>query len=109
MAPGMGFPGGSDGKESACNGGDLGLIPRWGRSPGEGNGYPLQYSCWENSVDRGWGREESDMTEQLTVSECVRMEMWNAPHLWVMSSPPLPVLGQREGLGSWEGYISCTL
>ena len=48
-----GFPGGSDGKESACNAGDLGLIPGWGRSPGEGNGNPLQYSCLENSVDRG--------------------------------------------------------
>ena len=43
----MGFPGGSDGKESACNAGDLGLIPGLGRSPGEGNGNPLQYSCLE--------------------------------------------------------------
>ena len=43
---------GSDGKESACNGGDPGLIPRSGRSPREGNGYPLQYSCLENSMDR---------------------------------------------------------
>ena len=49
----MGFPGGSDGKESACNAGDLGLIPRLGRSPGEGNGNPLQYSCLENPMDRG--------------------------------------------------------
>ena len=48
-----GFPGGSDGKESACNSGDLGLISGLGRSPGEGNGYPLQYSCLENSMDRG--------------------------------------------------------
>ena len=40
-----GFPGGSEGKESVCNVGDLGLIPGLGRSPGEGNGYPLQYSC----------------------------------------------------------------
>ena len=47
-----GFPGGSDGKESACNAGDPGLIPGLGRSPGEGNGYPLQYSCQENSMDR---------------------------------------------------------
>ena len=43
----QGFPGGSDGKESACNAGDLGLIPGLGRSPGEGNGNPLQYSCLE--------------------------------------------------------------
>jgi len=47
------FPGGSDGKESACKAGDLGLIPEFGRSPGEGNGNPLQYSCLENSMDRG--------------------------------------------------------
>ena len=48
-----GFPGGSDGKASACNAGDLGLIPGSGRSPGEGNGNPLQYFCLENSIDRG--------------------------------------------------------
>ena len=47
------FPGGSDGKESACNVGDPGLIPGLGRSPGEGNGNLLQYSCLENSMDRG--------------------------------------------------------
>ena len=49
----MGFPGGSDGKESACNAGDLGLIPGLGRFPGERNGYPFQYSCLENPMDRG--------------------------------------------------------
>ena len=48
-----GFPGGSDGKESACNAGDLGWTPGSGRSPGEGNGNPFQYSCLENSMDRG--------------------------------------------------------
>ena len=47
------LPGGSDSKESACNVRDPGLIPGSGRPPGEGNGYPLQYSCLENSVDRG--------------------------------------------------------
>ena len=47
------FLGGSDGKEPACNAGDLGSIPGLGRSPGEVNGYPLQYSCMENSMDRG--------------------------------------------------------
>ena len=47
----LGFPGGSAGKESAYNAGDLGLIPGLGRSPGEGNGYPLQYSDLENSLD----------------------------------------------------------
>ena len=49
----VGFPGASDGKESPCNERDLGSIPGSGRSPGEGNGYPLQYFCLENSMDRG--------------------------------------------------------
>ena len=49
----MGFPGSSNGKESAGNMRDLGLIPGSGRSPGEGNGNPLQYSCLDNSMDRG--------------------------------------------------------
>ena len=48
-----GFPGGSDGEESTCNAGDLGSNPGLRRSPGEENGYPLQYSCLENSMDRG--------------------------------------------------------
>ena len=49
----MGFPGGSDRKEFACNARDSDLIPGSGRSPGEGNGSPLQYSCLENPMDRG--------------------------------------------------------
>ena len=49
----MGFPGGSGGKESTCNAGDLGLIPGLGRSPGGRNGNPLKYSCLENPMDRG--------------------------------------------------------
>ena len=49
----MGFPGGSDGKESACNARDPGFIPGSERSPGERNGYLLQYSCLEYSMDRG--------------------------------------------------------
>ena len=63
----VGFPGGSNSKESACNMGDPGSIPGSGRSPGEGNGYPLQHSCLENSMDSGtwWapvlgGHKESD-------------------------------------------------
>ena len=49
----LGFPGSSDGKESACNAGDPGSIPGSRRSSGVGNGHPLQYSCLENSIDRG--------------------------------------------------------
>ena len=64
------FPGGSDGKESTCNVGDLGLIPEMGRSPGGGHGKPLQYSSLENPHGKRslasyspWGRKELDMTE----------------------------------------------
>ena len=49
----LGFPGGSDGKASACNAGDLGSIPGLGGSPGEENGNPLQNPCLENPMDRG--------------------------------------------------------
>ena len=49
----MGFSGSSNCKESVCNAGDPGSIPGLGRSPGEGNGYPLQYFCLKNSMDRG--------------------------------------------------------
>ena len=67
----VGFPSSSDGKASACNAGDPGLIPGLGRSPEEGNGNLLQYSCLENAIDRGdWratvhgvGHKESDTTE----------------------------------------------
>ena len=60
----VGFPGGSEVKVSACNVGDLGSIPGSGRSPGEGNGNPLQDSCLGNSMDRGAWRAtiESDIT-----------------------------------------------
>ena len=66
----QGFPGGSDGKESACNAGDPGSIPGSGRSPGEENDNPLQYSHLENSMDGGAGQatvhgghKKSDTTE----------------------------------------------
>ena len=66
-----GLPGGSDGRESAFSAGDLGSIPGWGRFPGEGDGYSLQYSCLENPMVRGgWqaterGVAESDTTEAV--------------------------------------------
>ena len=64
-----GFLGGSDSKESACNAGDPCSIPGLGRFPGEGNGYPLQYSCLENSMDRGaWWAKVHEVSE-LDVTE----------------------------------------
>ena len=69
--PSLGSSGGSDGKESACNLGDLGYIPGLGRSPGGGHGNPLQYSSLENPLGQRtlagyspWGRKELNMTEQ---------------------------------------------
>ena len=63
-----GFPCGSAGKESAFNAGDLGSVPGLGRSPGEGKGFPLQYSGLENSADYSpWGLKEPDTTEQLSL------------------------------------------
>jgi len=67
----MGFPGGSEGKKSISNAGDLGLIPGLGRSPGGRHGNPLQYSCLENPHGQRslagyspWGRKESDTTKR---------------------------------------------
>ena len=61
------LPYSSDSKESSCNAGDLGSIPGPGRSPGEGNGNPLQYSCLENSMDRGaWWAKVHGVTKGWT-------------------------------------------
>ena len=79
----VGFPSSSDGKESACNSGDPGSIPGLGRSPGGGNGNPLQYSCLENCMDRGawrttvhgvaksWAR-----LKRLSTHAPGRMQLW---------------------------------
>ena len=78
----LGFPGNSISKESACNAGDLGSIPGSGRSPGEGNGNPLQYSCLENSLDeepggpQSMGHKELDMTEWLTFTFFHTLYRW---------------------------------
>ena len=67
----MGFPGGSGGKESACNEGDLGLIPGLGRSPGGGHGNPLRCSCLENPMDRGawWATVHGVAKSQTRLSD----------------------------------------
>ena len=75
-----GFPGGSDGEESACNAGDMGAIPGLGRSPGGGHGSPLQYSCLENyhgqrslAGYRPWGCKESDTIKRLSTAHSKAM------------------------------------
>ena len=89
------FLGGSDGKESACNAGDLCSIPGLRGSPGERKGYHLQYPCLENPMDRGgyspWGHKELDLTEQLTQTiteknkekECVYMYTFTYMYVYV--------------------------
>ena len=64
----MDFPGGSDSKESACSAGDLGSIPESGRFPGEGSGYPLQYSRLKDSMDRGAWEAWGCMQNQIWLS-----------------------------------------
>ena len=90
----LGFSAGSDSKESACNAGDLGLIPGSGRSHGEGNSYPLQNSCLENSTDSPWDHKESDMTEQLILSlSLMSTTNWHLPRA-------LPMAEKRRHLPS---------
>ena len=91
------LPGGSEGKESACNAGDPGSIPGSGKFPWEGHGTPLQYFCLENSVDRrAWwtvvhGVARSDRTEQLTLRV------------------PIPLEFSRFGLKGWgKSGLACT-
>ena len=86
-----GFPGDSCGKESACNVGDLSSIPGPGRSPGEGNDYPLQYSCLKNLMERGaWQAtfhgvpKESDTTKWLTLSLFLRLWWKSYIYLFLM-------------------------
>ena len=81
-----GFPGGSDGKESPCNVGDLGLIPGLGISPEVGLGNPLQCSCLENPHGQRnlvgyspWGRKELDMTERLSTVQHKRTPRTEEP------------------------------
>ena len=76
----MCVPSGSLGKESACNAGDPDSIPEWGRSPGKGNGNPLQYSCLENSMDRG-ARQAT--VHGITKSQARLCNYHFIPHLYM--------------------------
>ena len=76
-----GFPGGSDGKECACSAGALGSIPASGRSPGEGNGYSLQYSCLENSLDSGaWQARVHGVTKELDMTKALAFSLFLQCH-----------------------------
>ena len=72
----QGFPGGSDGKESAYNTGYPGLIPGLGKSPGEENGNPLQYSCLENSKDRGGLQSMGSQRDRHDWATLTLLHMW---------------------------------
>ena len=95
-----GFPGGSEVKASAWNAGDLGLIPGWGRSPGEGKGNPLQYSCLENSMDGGaWWAIQSTGLKRVRHDRATSLT-FTLVHAWFCLCLPkslfLPVL--------WKSY-----
>ena len=115
----LGFLDGSDGKESACNAGDLGSIPGLGRSPREGNGYSLQCSCLENPMDRGawWAtvhRVAKSWTERLTLSvsfyfhndldylKKITPEWVSLPSSWDGKNSAFEMTFQYESSGSEE-------
>ena len=97
----VGFPGASDSEESACNAGDLGLIPGLGRSPGEGNGFPLQYSCLGNPMDRGaW---------QTAVHGVSKSRTWpNDSHFHCWVPPKCPWLPFKEDFLKLAPCVSAT-
>ena len=107
----LGFPDGSDGRESACNVGDLGSIPGLERLPGGGHGNPLQYFCLENPHGQRslvgyspWGHKESDTTERLSMHavRCMYACIWAS--LVVQMVKNLPACG-RPGFNPWVGKI----
>ena len=103
----QGFPGGSEVKASARNAGDLGLIPGSGRSPGEGNGNPLQYSCLENSMNRGawWAT-----VHRVAKSRTRLSDLTDFPRCLNGKNPPANV-GDSSTLGSGRspGEGNCNL
>ena len=99
----MGFPSGSDGKESSCNVGGLGSIPGLGRCPLEVNGNPLRYSCLENSHGQRslvgyspWGHKEPDTTAQLSTTR-IFVSIHLANHYWILTwLVPDTILGSQK-------------
>ena len=95
----LGFPGGSEGKESACKAGEIASIPESRRSPGKGHGNPLQYSCLENLMDRGgwWARMEWETKHTWSMDSkvyCIAYKTWMVCHcpLNLVYSPTFSVL-----------------
>jgi len=97
----MGVPGGSGSKESACNAGDLASVPGLERSPGEGNGNLLQYSCLENSMDRGaWWATAHEVTKRHDwATKHSSVLIWNCIAISLLGSSPKD---QRLDAGGWE-------
>ena len=104
----MGFPGGSVVKNMPANAGDAGLIPGLGRSPGGGNGNPLQCSCWDNHMDRGAWQATVDGVAKSWIR--LSNEAWctHAPsRMWDLASAPFLVCGQSGP--EWERVFSSEL
>ena len=99
----FGFPYGSAGKESTCNVGELGSIPQLGRSPGEGKGYPLQYSGLENGLYSPWGLKEWDRSEQLSLSLQVALVVKNLPANAGDGRDPGSISGPGRSPGAGHG------
>ena len=100
----MGFPGCSEVKASACNAGDLGLIPGLGRSPGEGNGNPLQYSCQENPVGRGTNYRKIEL---ISYTSKVMLKILQAKlQQYVNHEFPDVPAGFRKGRGARDQIAS---
>ena len=97
----LGFLGSSDGKELACNAGDLGSIPGLARSPGEGNGYPLQYSCLK-SMDRGaWWATVHGVSKESSTNEQLKLSLWDSQVALVVKTLPASV--RLNNMGSISG------
>ena len=94
----LGLPWWLEGKESACNAGELGSIPGLGRSLGEGNGYPLQYSYLENSTDRKPGRLPSTGSQELETTE----QLIKQQHPILTTFPPVICFNFSSSCTSWE-------
>ena len=99
------FPGGSDGKASAYNAGDQGSIPGWGRSPGEGNGKPLQYSCLWNLIDRGaWWATVCGVAKSGTRLRWLNMHTYQT---YILQTCKISSL-EDEGNKPWESQVICS-